>query len=367
MPSSTSSSEQRIDGSRWLGALAAAALVTLALIGAMEWVLAGRGFQPTIVDSDAEWVKQRRRASELGPRALVLIGASRMQLDLDLDTLRTRTGLEPVQLAIDGSSFLPVLEGLASDPRVVGTVLVDFTVQQVSGTPALDVAAAYQGRYAETPAPVALGFRSVEDRLAGLLHRSLRSYADGGSPLAALLTRVLDRDATPQYLITLPDRSRLADYRQVRMPEFYFGRVVRNLGGNIALPASLPAPERERILRAAIARIVPADDREFVQRLELVRSQAQAIEARGGHVVFLNLPSSGLVREADRAGYPPERFWRRLAESEQLRTFDVEDDPELARFECPDGSHLDYRDREAFTRRLVEALGLGRGAPGVAR
>ena len=33
-------------------------------------------------------------------------------------SLRRKTGLEPVQLAIDGSSFVPVLEDLANDPAI---------------------------------------------------------------------------------------------------------------------------------------------------------------------------------------------------------------------------------------------------------
>ena len=41
-------------------------------------------------------------------------------------SVRARTGLAPVQLAIDGSSFVPVLDGLARDPSIRGTVIVGF-------------------------------------------------------------------------------------------------------------------------------------------------------------------------------------------------------------------------------------------------
>ena len=49
-----------------------------------------------------------------------------MQTSIDLDVLRERTKLEPVQLAIDGSSFIPVLAGLAKDAQIRGTVIVAF-------------------------------------------------------------------------------------------------------------------------------------------------------------------------------------------------------------------------------------------------
>src|SRR5262245_61597495 len=97
----------------------------------MELRLAARGIQPTAADNARLWADQRSRASRLGDRALILVGDSRMHVGIDLDTLRKMTGLEPVQLAIDASSFVPVLGGLADDPRVTGTVVVSFLPRAV--------------------------------------------------------------------------------------------------------------------------------------------------------------------------------------------------------------------------------------------
>ncbi len=71
-------------------------------------------------------MRERARASSLGERAVILIGASRMQTAIDLDVLRVRTKQEPVQLAIDASSFIPIRAGLAKDPAIRGTVIVSF-------------------------------------------------------------------------------------------------------------------------------------------------------------------------------------------------------------------------------------------------
>ncbi|MBI1731984.1 MAG: hypothetical protein HYR49_04350, partial [Gammaproteobacteria bacterium] len=121
------------------GAVLATALVLFLLFAAfMEARLALRGYAPTLDDTAALWIDQRSRVNRFGPRALVLTGGSRMQLAADLDVLRRETGLEPVQLAIDGSSFVPVLEELASDQSVSGTVIVDVSDHLLAGGDAQD-------------------------------------------------------------------------------------------------------------------------------------------------------------------------------------------------------------------------------------
>ena len=83
MRSSTSNSDihlvQRyIPGGRWLVPLAIAAFLALSGICAEEYLLARRGFEPTIVDSPSAWARERARASRVGRSGVILIGASRM-------------------------------------------------------------------------------------------------------------------------------------------------------------------------------------------------------------------------------------------------------------------------------------------------
>lgn len=111
MRSSISNSDGRLPRLPWRRTHAVALLLLVGFVLSMELSLAGRGFEATALDTEALWQKHRVRAGRLGKQALILLGASRIQLDLDL--LPARSGLEPVQLTIDGSSFVPVLEGLA--------------------------------------------------------------------------------------------------------------------------------------------------------------------------------------------------------------------------------------------------------------
>jgi hypothetical protein len=297
------------------------------------------------------------RAIAAGPRGLILVGASRSQLDIDLVALAKATGKIPVQLAIDGSSYLPVLADLAADNRINGTVVVEFR----GGVPDLDhqdsashfVEAWHRGRHVGA----AYGFEWIEGTLSEWRQAVFRSYADGGGPFQALTRRVLPRDVTPQYLVTLPSRSREADYSKVEMPALYYKRVMHN--ANIDdLPAMPDYAAVDRYLSARIQAIPQASSAGLTENGILVGQMVRKIEARGGKVIFVMYPESGLVRELDDVMYPRAVFWDRILPLVGGQGLYFSDEPSLRDFVCPDGSHLDVRDKRRFTEALARALEL---------
>jgi len=358
VPSSISSSDERLPSVAWIPVLVSAVLLFLAFVTALEGLLAARGFRPTVQDSESGWFKQRDRANALGSRALILIGASRIQLDLDLDVLRARTGLEPVQLAINGSSFMPVLRDLTSDPTIRGTILIDYYDGTLAGAEEGD-AVRYESDYAKRGKRLANG-NQLEEWLTVGLHTQLRAYADGASPLDSFRLRVLNRDATPPYLITRPDRSRLADYTQVKMPDFRYARAVRNIGGGMELRRGASNEERRQAIERRIAELKPLDNSAFASQVKVVGELVAAMRKRGTAVIFVRLPESGYVLQEDDKRYPRTSYWDLFAAQIGAPAVNFADIPTLKHFECPDGSHLDYRDRRAFTEALLANLDLGK-------
>ncbi len=346
------------------GAIIAALTFSLLVVVAMEWVLAAKGYEATAIDSEALWVQQRARASRLGADAIILLGASRMQLDVDTATLRRLTGLEPVQLAIDGSSFVPILEGLARDPAIQGTIIIDYGTGAIIGLGERDAASVHQEKFERDGLRNGglPDFRWSEDALTASLRSRMRSYSDGAKPVDTLLWRVLTTQAEPQYLSTRPDRSRLADYQRVEMPEFYFRRVAHDLGDDAPISgrddASIAAS-----LTARVEAVAMVDDRRFIANAPRIGAAVRTIESRGGRVLFVVMPMSGLIRRLDDRRFPRQRFFDRFIASQGLRGMDVRDDQRVSKYVCPDGSHLDRRDRTAFTRDLVSALALDSSAP----
>jgi hypothetical protein len=343
---------------KWLRAACVAMVVFALFVAAMEFRLASRGFHATVLDTDQLWLQQRQRASDLGGKALVIVGASRVQLDLDLDVLRHETKLEPVQLAVDGSSFIPVLNNLAQDPRVTGTVMVEYEDGQVDDTGrddrATQLSEAWTNRKPRHSLP---DFAYTESMLSAFVREHVRSYADGARPLTSLLKRVMNPGATPQYLVTMPSRTRLADYRRVSMPSFYYSRVIRNLGEDVPLRNGMLWSDVDAELKSRVARISAAPKNAYDINTAHITGMVRTIEARGGRVVFLAMPTSGLIREIDTRRYPRADYWDRFDSQLGGKGLDVADHAELNRFHCPDGSHLDFRDRAGFTGALVGVLG----------
>jgi hypothetical protein len=344
--------ERWVPHGAWFKVLSFALAALVLFVVVMEWQLARHGVRPTVVDSSGRWLKSREQASKLGGDGLILIGASRMQLDVDMPIMSSLLGRSAVQLSIDGSSFVPVLRDLASDPSITGTVLVEYEDQMLGDLSVVDRAAQYEALWEIERGKVKVpDFAMIEDWLADLLHTHMRSYADGARPLTSLVHRVLFPDSRGQYIETLPDRSRLADYSKVEMPAMYYRRVMRNMG-LVDVPQFRGWPELDEELRRRIAGISAADLPLFSENARIVGSMAKAIETRGGHVVFIRMPTSGLVREFDQQHFPRGQFWERFIRDAGVNAINFEDEPSLGGFNCPDGSHLDYRDRERFTRSL---------------
>lgn len=361
MPLSTSSFERTLPHVSWLRIFSAALLIAFTFIAFMEIRLAQLGYHSTVLDSPERWAKERARASQLGEQALILIGASRIQLGIDLDTLHKETGLKPVQLAVDGSSFVPVLKGLAEDPTIRGTVLVDYYPESVESALSGEYGAAtvFERTFEKrTGTREFFSLAHIENLLGEMLHENFRSFSDGATPLMSLQWRIMTNKKASQYLVTLPDRSRLADYKLVEMPAFYYKRVARNLGQERSI--NLAAKDVEQVLKKQVNFQQSANNNAYIQGARYLRKLVTSIKDRGGKVFFVAMPTSGMIREIDEKRHPRANFIDIFEKETGVSIFNSVDDPLLQSFTCPDGSHLDFRDRTRFTATLTHSLGINR-------
>ena len=276
-----------------------------------------------------------------------------MQLDVDLDTLRDFTGLEPVQLAIDGSNYLRVLEDLADDPHVTGTVLVGADTRKLLPSRRRDRADEWVDFYHEHYR--GLWGPAIEARLKGWVQGWSALYASG-IPLDRLAARFFDTDAriSPFYLLTRPSRERDADYRLVKQPDFYIGRVLRHLGQEIDFSSIRTMADFNGAVRRALD-ATPAGKALEPERFDEVNRLIEKLQARGVEVALVRLPSSGLVWEIDEHRWPRALGWDRFVAQTSACTVHFRDYSELS-IDLPDGSHLDMRDKPGFTRALIQVL-----------
>jgi hypothetical protein len=108
----------------WRSMLLCALLLAVILTGGWEYYWRAFGAVPGFCDDDALWARERRRIDTGEGNATVLIGASRTFFDVQLDEWGRLSGRRPIQLAVDGTSPLFILEDLANDPLFTGRLLI---------------------------------------------------------------------------------------------------------------------------------------------------------------------------------------------------------------------------------------------------
>jgi hypothetical protein len=331
MPSSTSSSNDRLPRGRWALTWAVALVVAGTIIGGWETVLRVHGLGVASVDDGPElWAQERERAARLGKDAIVLVGASEMQMGIDIDTMRKYTTGTPVQLAISAAPFMPLFEDLADDERITGTVVVSFSMSSFCSTASDSISEKWVRHYARLRASRAqLFYERVENALRRAVSAALVSVGRGARP-----QQLLRREPT-SYVRTLPDRSQHADYQIVDREAAYRHRVAVYLDGE------------EPSLRA-----VPDLD----ARLSALEAMIRKITNRGGRVILVRFPTTKRIWEIDEIMYPRDVYWSALARRTSARTIHFADYASLSGFDLPDGVHIDYRDAPAFTAALSALL-----------
>ena len=330
---STSSSSERVPLGGWLHTWLIAFAVTATLVAGWEGFIRARGLGDVAVTDSAElWIGERARAAALGDNALVLVGASRMQGGLDLDVLREVTSLQPVQLAITGTAFVPVLRHLAADPAITGTVLVSMDMPALRIVNDASQAELWTVAYDDFKSGrTAVFYQPLEDWFRAAVDALLVSFSRNARPHQLILAKT-----SASYVRTFPDRSQLIDYSKVDIEAAHQRRL--QLAGPGATEPSF-------------FEITGIDDK-FAEVLELV----DVIQARGGRVVFVRLPSAKRRREIEDIMYPRDAYWDRFAALTDARTIHYADYPALEAFDPPDGVHLDASQRAPFTEALAEIL-----------
>jgi hypothetical protein len=92
------------------------------------------------------------------------------------------------------------------------------------------------------------------------------------------------------------------------------------------------------------------------KRMKDVVAAVEKIRARGGKVVFARFPYSGELKKLEDQATPRPAVWEPLLKLTGAPGIYSDDIPELAKFECPEWSHLSAADSVEFTKLFVPHL-----------
>ena len=324
-------------GPIWIGAV----IMCLLMLGAWEWQWREYGAMPTYRNSDAQWANQRRRIDHGEGGKTVLIGSSRVLFDVQLPVWERATGERPIQLALEGTSPVPVLEDLAADANFTGRLLIGVT-------PGLFFSGfAYRGSvvpYYHKQAPSDrngqwisqhllepwLAFYDPDFALDVVVRRQawpVRPGVPPNKPVRKLRVSEIDRNT--------------AMWRKVEVDTEY-----RDLARSI-WAQNFTGPPPPGMNTPAKAKAV------FDKQIERAVKAVATLRARGVQMVFVRPPSVGEYYAFEQKTLPRAITWDVLLQRTGVPGIHFEDYPALQGYESPEWSHLTASEASRFTAALV--------------
>lgn len=333
--------ERDIPPQPWGRILLGAVLLFLLLMTAWEAYWRDYGAVPGYRNSNGAWAEQRRRIDQGEGGKTVLIGSSRILFDVQLPVWERLAGERPIQLALEGTSPVPVLEDLAKDPNFTGRLVIGVAPDLFfSGF-------AYRGAAIEHFHKQGPSQRSGHWLSKRLLEPYFAFY-DPDFALATVIRRQewpqrpgLRKDTRVRKLMVQygPDRSTQM-WRKVEVDASYRA-IARNIWAerlNGPPPPMMDTPEKaQQVVATQIDRATRA---------------IATLRARGVRVVFVRPPSVGDYYAFEQKAMPRARTWDVLLRRTATPGIHFEDYPQLQGYELPEWSHLAAADARRFTAQL---------------
>lgn len=328
--------------------LLACGIVILFLIF-WETYLRSTGIGISYDDGPELWTHHRSQVTEKQDHATVFIGSSRNKYDLDIETWKSLTGEDAIQLAFEGTSPMPVLNDLASDTTFKGKLMIDVTEMLMFSPNPDDAKLATKGLdYYKNITPTQWFSFQVNRRLESQFVFLERDYFS----ITALLKRIniparAGMEKEPLFPI---DFGRISFDRQNKMSEKFLKEVsiqdsVKNIWGYYSrMGAKQPPPSPKSI------------DSVF----QVIEKDVKKIIARGGKVIFVRTPSSGIFLQIEQQIFPREQLWERVLKITGAPGIHFMDYPDQ-QFVCPEDSHLSPTDAISYTKSLVKVLETEKG------
>ena len=337
--------ERDIPAQPWGRILLGALALFLLLMTAWEWHWRAYGAAPGYRNSDGAWADQRRRLNTGEGGKTVLIGSSRMLFDVQLPEWERATGERPIQLALEGTSPLPVLEDLAADPDFTGRLVVDTTPTSL-----------FLGQSGRRASVVPYYHEQSPSQRSGhwLSQRFLEPWfafydPDFALPLVVRRQAWPDRPGLPRRILVRKlsvqeiDRNTYLWHKVSDDPEYHaLTRRIWQVQLGLPLQPMIDTEAKRRKLREeTIGRMAGA---------------VAKLRARGVRVVFVRPPSSGPWQAQEQQLTPRNDSWEALLQRAGVSGVHFEDYPQLQGYVLPEWSHLDATDAKRFTTALAPLI-----------
>lgn len=356
MPSSTSNSDLIIDppvperpvpSVNWRVAGVAAVLLFVLMLGGWEYYWRDWGSEPSYRNSEGLWAIQRRRIDNGEGNATVLLGSSRTLSNINLAVWERLDGKRPIQLALEGTSPVTPMEGLADDPDFTGRLIVGVAPGLFfSGFSYRQEVLDYYKK--ETPSQRFGQWLSM---------KFLEPYFAFYEPDFALFTILKRQD--------WPERKRQGVRRERDVRKLFTSEADRNMRTWAKLDKD---PEYQALAKAIWKEGFAPPPGVTPEMLLKIRSKqidraeaaVKKLRQRGVEVIFVLHPVEGEFYDFEiTKANPRAQTWDVLLARTGARGIHFEDHPELQGYFLPEWSHIAGADAERFTEALYRIIQRG--------
>lgn len=325
------------------------AVIVLTVVTAWELTLRHQGYVTDYDNSPALWANERAKVYQGADKSVVFIGASRIKYGLDIPTFENTTGLSVVQLAIEGSTCRTILDDLANDVNFKGRLIVDVTELIIfSNSPFFFKKPTENLKYYHKHTPA--------EQASFYVNNFLESQFV-----------FLDKDnlSLNAQLNALEIPSRKGVFMMPTFPaDFDRGTFARqSYMANSFVNDTTKQQQVQAIwefLGKGLGQGAPMPDAELNAIFESIKTATDKIKARGGDVIFVRTPCSGLSL-GELKGFPREKYWERLLNYTHCQGIHFTDYTATNHFICPEFSHLKPTDAVIYTQSLIQTLDKDKG------
>lgn len=321
---------------KWLKIWLLAPSLLLIGISLNESILRRASHQPSIVSDADVFCNVYSQVNKLGNNDVVLLGASRMQANFDLSIFSQNfPNQKAILLAQSGrGTSYPVFKDIVENTNFQGIAIIDETEQNLMGQKSYD----QQGFVDFCKSSFSFN-RQLNHRISAWLQNTFVFLNPQSGSLRLwgnLLTK--RKPPVPFYTKTLFTREQLIDYK--RADEKFLKDLHDNRLAGI----------KSQVNQAFLSPDKWLDETKHWDIL------VNKFRARGGRIIFVRMPISQERWKFEGQIAPPEKYWKVFTNKLNVKSVYFADYPDLSNFELPDTSHLDMRDKPAFTRFLLNHL-----------
>lgn len=316
-------------------------------IGAWELYWRSQGLEPNIDDNKNLWANQRSKLENFDDKTVVIIGSSRILYDIQVDIWKEQTQTNPVMLATQGASPLPVFKDIVENTDFNGMLIIGVT-------PPLLFATTYPGAEFMKRSQSLVDYyynrtyaQRINHKLSVPLQKNLAFIRDGDESwdsdvdLKTLLKQIHLNERSGPFYPPFYNFEEITLERHMKMPERMvtdtaYANTVKKVWTAI-LSGDFPPPEREATIQA------------FAEL-------AEQFKQKGGKLILVRCPSDGLFKEVESKGFPREQFWDQLVLKTDAKAYNYLDYEQFQNLLLPEWSHLATKDAQFFTKELIKIM-----------